>query len=131
MTKEMVIAGPEKRGGRRSGQDENAGADDAADAEQNQVESTKGPLQLAVGQFALNLDDALSLEDSSKTRPRLPDARHRWSFFALGPDPAGTADASRLPALEQRRRRVRLAGGGGRPILASAQMFSRNRHWTP
>ena len=65
ITNEIMIAGPGELGGRPAGEHEDAGADDAADAEENEVQGAQRPLQFAGGELRLDLRDALALEDSA------------------------------------------------------------------
>jgi hypothetical protein len=55
----------EIRGG-PPGEDENAGADDAADAEQDQVERAEAALELAAGMFGLHLRHRLADEQAAQ-----------------------------------------------------------------
>jgi hypothetical protein len=66
----MRTAGPgvERRG--VAGADEDAGADDAADAEEDQVPRPERALELAGPGFLLDLGDALAQSDPAQKAPR-------------------------------------------------------------
>jgi hypothetical protein len=72
-----------KRGG-AAGADENARADDAADAEQQQVPLSERTLQLACRRLALNLRNRLSREHLSKQPLLGRDSGHKLSFRRYG-----------------------------------------------
>jgi hypothetical protein len=57
-----MIAGP-------SGQDEDAGADDRADAQADQVDRAERPLQLAAGRLLLDVGDGFLDQQPRAGRP--------------------------------------------------------------
>src|SRR5687768_14766643 len=85
-----------------AGADENAGADDAADAEEDQVPRAQRPLELARTGFFLDIGDALAQPDSAPKTPLRCCSRHSISprgWFAS--EPSGS-DGGRNPLAAQR-----------------------------
>ncbi len=78
------MAGPGPFGGGVAGEHEDPGADDAADAEQHQVQRAKRALQLAMVGLGVDHLHRLALKDARKNRWPYDSARHMASSTDSG-----------------------------------------------